>query len=203
MKKSVIIPVFILLFVGFHSQVHAQTATTTPRLRQELRQDVKDFKKEARINGASPSGVNQSGVNQRLCEAHVKVAKLREASMGKRASNMKLRLDKISALVETYYTTKLMPQGKTITSYDVLVSDVNTKKAALSPLVDKVQADSNSLTCDGDQAKTQFQTFRTDAAFLIAAFKAYRLSVINLIQAVRSASGEASVTPSATPEVTQ
>jgi hypothetical protein len=202
MRKTLIFPIFILLFVGFHSQVHAQTATPATHLRQELRQDVRDFKKDVRKD-LKPTGPKPSGFNQKLCEAHVKVTQLRESNLAKRASNMQTRLDKIAALVENYYTTKLLPQGKTVSNYDSLVSDVNAKKAALSPLVSKVQSDSEALTCDNGAATSQFQTFRTDATALITAFKAYRQSVINLIQAVRSASGETAVSPTVTPEITQ
>lgn len=201
MRKTVVFPIFILLFMGVHSQVHAQTATPTTHLRQELRRDAMEFKKDVRQD-LKMTGAKPTGFNQKLCEAHVKVAKLREAQLGKRAANMQKRLDKIATLVQTYYATKLVPQGKTVSNYDALVSDVNAKKAALTPLIAKVTADSGALTCENGQAKTQFQTFRTDAAALIAAFKAYRQSVISLIQAVRSANG-GSLSPTLTPEVTQ
>lgn len=199
MRKILILPIFILLFVGFRAPVHAQTATPAPHLRQELRQDVKDFKKDVRQD-LKPTGPKPTGFNQKLCEDHVKIAQLRESNLGKRAGNMQTRLDKIATLVETYYTAKMVPAGKTVGNYDALVADVNAKKAALIPLVTKVQSDSTVLTCDNDAAKTQFQTFRTDAAALIASFKAYRLSVITLIKAVISANG-ANVT--VTPEITQ
>lgn len=209
MRKVLIFPIFILLFVGFHSSVRAQTAT--PSQSPEV---IINGHKTRVINDSSEEfikGLDQrkklapSGFNQKRCEAHVKVAGLREKSLAKRASNMQKRLDKIVTLVKSYYTTKLVPQGKTVSNYDTLVSVVDAKKAALAPLVAKVQTDSEVLTCEDDQAKTEFQTFRTDATALISAFKAYRLSVIDLIQAVRKANGSVSpsLSPTLTPEVTQ
>jgi uncharacterized protein YoxC len=203
MRKIIFALIFFLLVLSFHSVVFAQTATPTPKLRQELRNDVKDFRQNVKDDIKNSKLAKPSGFNQKLCEAHVQVAKLRESSMSKRAGNMSKRLDKIASMVESYYTTKLVPQGKTVSSYEALVSDVNAKKAALDPFVAKVQSDSSSLTCTNDSAKSQFQSFRTDATSLLSAFKAYRESVINLVQAVRGASASSNLTPTLTPEVTQ
>jgi len=209
MKKAIFALIFFLLaFVPIHSKVFAQTATPTPHLRQELKQGVKDFRQQVvkdDIKDLKPSGVKPTGFNQKLCDAHVKVAGLRESSMSKRAGNMTTRLDKIVSMVENYYTTKLVPAGKTVSNYDSLVSDIAAKKAALDPLVSKVQSDSTALTCANGEARGQFQNFRTDATSLLAAFKAYRLSVINLIQAVAKVAGSSSpaVSPIPSPEVGQ
>lgn len=205
MKKAIFALIFFFLaLVPIHSKVFAQTATPTPHLRQELRQDVKDFR-QAVGQDIKNSTATPSGFNQKLCGAHVQVAELRESSMSKRAGNMTTRLDKIASMVENYYTTKLVPAGKTVSNYDSLVSDVNAKKAALDPLVSKVQSDSTALTCTNGAARGQFQNFRTDASSLLAAFRAYRLSVINLVQAVVKVAGSSSpiVSPIPSPEVTQ
>jgi hypothetical protein len=193
MRKTVILAIFTLLFVGFYSQVNAQTATPTRSL---------DSNKEFMRGLSQPKKLAPSGFNQKLCEAHVKVARLRENNLAKRATNMQKRLDKIATIVENYYTTKLVPQNKTISNYDALLSDVNAKKAALTPLIIKVQSDSQALTCENGAARSQFETFRTDATSLIAAFKAYRISLINLIQAVRKANGNPSPSISPTETVT-
>lgn len=197
--------IIILLFLSFRSNTFAQTATPTPRLRQELRQDVKDFKQEVR-DDVKNSGASPSGIRQKLCEDHVGNAKRRILGLGTRGFDMKLRLDKIVTIVENFYTKILLPKGKIVTNYDALVADVAAKKAAMAPLVDKVKADSSVLSCDNGKASTDFQTFKTDGQALISAFKAYRLSVITLVKAVKLAAGEdLSPTPSSeiTPEVTQ
>jgi len=199
--KRIAAIIFILVFLlSVKSQAYAQTATPTPGVRHQVGQNV--FKTGLGQGIKEVSGT-PSKFNIKLCEAHVKVAKLREAALAKRASNMQTRLDKIVTMVEAYYTNKLVPEGKSLATYNSLVSDVATKKAALSPLVTKVQTDAEALTCDGGQAKAQFVTFRTDATSLIAAFKAYRLSVINLVQAVRKASGvSGNLTPTVSPATT-
>ncbi len=192
--------VFLLLFAA-HSSAYAQTATPTPRSGQ-LHQNVKDLKQAVRQD-LKNSGASPSGAKSAMCAAHIQVAKLRTGALAKRASGMQTRLDKIATMVEAYYTNKLVPEGKNVATYSALVADVSAKKAALSPLVTKVQSDSDALTCDGDNAKGQFVTFRTDATALISAFKAYRLSVINLVQAVRKASGvTGNISPTLTPAVT-
>jgi hypothetical protein len=200
MRKVIFALIFFLLVLSFHSKVLAQTSTPAPKLRQELRQDVKDFRQNVKED-VKNSGIKPTGFNQKLCEAHIQVAKLRESSMAKRANNMNKRLDKIVSMVDTYYTNKLVPQGKIVENYDALLADVNAKKAALDPKVVKVQSDSASLTCENQAARTQFQTFRTDASALISSFKAYRQSVITFVQAVRKASGEnVTMSPTLSPE---
>lgn len=208
MKKiTASIIIFFLLLLSFHSRVNAQTASPSPRLGQQFRQDVKDVRQVVKQDAAAlKNGVATGAAHQKLCEAHIGLAKTRELALGTRGFLMKSRLDTIVTMVENFYTNKLVPQGKTLSNYGSLVSDVNTKKAAMLPLVDKVKSDSSALTCTNDKANGQFQTFRTDAQVLISAFKAYRQSVITLVKAVRGVAGTSSVsaTPSGstTPEVT-
>ena len=208
MKKiTASIIIFFLLLLSFHSRVNAQTASLSPRLGQEFRQDVKDVRQVVKQDASNArNGVATGAAHQKLCEAHLGLAKTRELALGTRGFLMKSRLDAIVVMVENFYANKLVPQGKTLSNYNSLVGDVNTKKAAMSPLVDKVKSDSSSLTCASDRAAGQFQTFRTDAQALINAFKAYRQSVITLVKAVKgvagTSSGSATSSGSTTPEVT-
>lgn len=209
MKRiTVLLFIFFLLLLSLHSRVLAQTATPSPRLGQQFRQDVKDVRQVVKQDASAiKNGVATGAAHQKLCEAHVGLAKTRELALGTRGFLMKSRLDAIVTMVENFYTNKLVPQGKTLSNYESLAGDVNTKKAAMAPLVDKVKSDSSTLTCTNDKANGQFQTFRTDAQALISAFKAYRQSVITLVKAVRGVAGvsssSASPSGSTTPEVTQ
>lgn len=216
--KVIFISIFVLSIVFYsHSKVLAQDTTTndttttispTPTFRpgQELRKDVKDFRQTIKQDVKSrTNATNSSTFKQKACEEHIKVIKIRQSNIAKKSLAMQKRLDNISTLVQKYYTEKLIPQGKIVSNYDVLVSNINTNKTALIPLIDKVKADSTGLSCDKDQQRTQFQTFKTDWQALLKGFGVYRQSVIDLLKAVKGVIGEktGSATSSATPEVTQ
>lgn len=130
-----------------------------------------------------------SELKLQACEVHRKVINLRQTNIITHTNNVQDRLGKLVVAVENFYTQKLVPQGKTIANYDALVSDVGAKNTALTTALDKVKADTDGLTCEKDQAKGQFATFRTDVQSLIKAVKDYRQSVIQLFQAVKKAAG--------------
>lgn len=130
-----------------------------------------------------------SELKLQACEVHRKVINLRQTNIVTHTKNVQDRLGKLVVAVENFYTQKLVPQGKTVANYDALVADVNAKNTALTTALDKVKADTDGLTCEKDQARGQFATFRTDVQSLIKAVKDYRQSVIQLFQAVKKAAG--------------
>lgn len=209
--KVISVSIFTLVLVfSLHSKSFAEDSATgtnssptpTLRLRQEIRQGVKNDIKDKFADKASS---NSSTFKQRACEEHVKVIKIRQLNIATHALLMQKRFDSISAAVQKYYAEKLVPAGKIVSNYDALVADVNTKKAALSPLIDKVKADSTGLSCDKDQQRTQFQTFKTDWQVLLKGLGVYRQSVINLVKAVKGVVKEedSSASSSAAPEAEQ
>lgn len=144
--------------------------------------------------GGRPSGVgsNLNRLNEaklRACQAKENALKKRSEHLGKLASTMGEKFAAIAQRVEEYYTTKAVPGGKTIANYDSLVSDIQTKKAAVQTALTQAQTDAAGFTCTGDNPKGQLTQFKGGMKAVIKALKDYRTSIKNLIVAVRSVTG--------------
>ncbi len=136
-------------------------------------------------------------VQARLTEAKLKSCQAREDSIKKRsdqlsktAGNMLEKFDVIEKRVQDYYTSKVVPSGKTVANYDNLVTDVQTKKAAAQTALTTAQTNVSGFTCTGDDPKGQLTQLRTDMQSVKTALKGYRTSIKNLIVAVHSVTGE-------------
>lgn len=130
----------------------------------------------------------------RLTDAKLKACQAKEDSLTKRstqlknlATNMQEKFDKTAEKIKEYYTSKVLPSGKTVSNYDSLVADIQSKKEAVKTAVDKSIIDINGFTCDGEDPKGQMTLFRDDMKSVKSALQDYRTSIKNLIVAVRSA----------------
>lgn len=100
----------------------------------------------------------------------------------------------IATRVETFYTDK----GKTLSNYDTLVADVNTKQAAAQTTVDTIKSDSTGFSCDSSNPKGFVDSFKASLKSEISALQDYRTSVKNLIVGVKSVQGTTTSTDSQT-----
>lgn len=148
-----------------------------------------DSRKLASSEAVTNKATRASEFTQNACEVHRKVINLRQKNIIAHAERTQNRLGNLTNAVIKYYTEKLIPQGKIVANYNSLVSDVTAKHALLTEALDKIKADTQGLTCEKNQAKTQFTTFRTDMQTLLKTFKDYRLSVLRLMQAVKKTAG--------------
>lgn len=129
------------------------------------------------------------GAKLQACQARENAIKKRSDQLTKMAANMEEKFDSIAQRVKDYYTTKVVPSGKTVSSYDSLVSDIDTKKAAVQTALTKAQTDLASFSCDGSDPKGQMMAFKDDTQAVSQGLKDYRTSIKNLIVAVRSVTG--------------
>lgn len=163
-----------------------------------------------KLFGAPLSGRGRLEENKlRLCRIKEKVITNRSNNMVRHANRMVEVFDSIATRIKHYYSTRLVPQGKILPNYDALIADIQTKKAAVSPLLQAITADVANFKCDGENPGGQLAQFRTDMQALIRGIKTYRTSIKNLIVAVASIRGETSgnasdsaTRPSITPTVT-
>ena len=102
---------------------------------------------------------------------------------------MQVKFDAIAQRVETYYTSKVVPSGKTVANYDNLVADVQSKKAAIKTALSEAQNGVENFACSADDPKAQLKQFRVNMQAVKSALKEYRTSIKNLIVAVRSVVG--------------
>jgi len=147
----------------------------------------------------------QANAAEKLNEAKLKVCQNKESAIQKRnsqlakmAEDMLTKFDGIATKVETYYTSKVVPSGKTVPNYNALVADIATKKSAAKTALDKANTDATAFKCTSDDPKGQLTLFRVDMQAVKSALKDYRTSIKNLIVAVRSATGTAQSTTNST-----
>ncbi len=160
-------------------------------------------------NGNKPSGVRNvatgsSQVNQarlRACEAKQEGIKQRSRHLISLVTDMELNFGAIAGRVEEYYTGKVVPSGKSVSNYTILVANIQTEKANVSTALAKAQEDETAFNCNSNP-KVQLNQFRVDMQAVKTALKNYRTSIKNLIVAVHSITGNVnrSPKPSASPK---
>jgi peptidoglycan hydrolase CwlO-like protein len=144
---------------------------------------------------------NLTNSSLKSCQAREDSIKTRLSNLIRLATNMQEKFDSIASRVEEYYTTKIVPSGKTVANYDALVADMAAKKSDVQTAITKAQSNVDDFSCDGDDPRTQMNTFRTDMQAVKQELKDYRTSIKNLIVAVRSVTGKSETEkPSPTPE---
>lgn len=140
-----------------------------------------------------------SEVKMRACEAKQDAIKTRMASLVRLAGNIEDKFDSIASRVETFYTDKVVPSGKTLSNYDALVLEITAKKAVVDTDLAAAQASVDAFSCTTDDPKGLLNQFRLDMQKVKTDLKNYRTSIKNLIVAVRSLAPEATEEPEATP----
>ncbi len=140
-------------------------------------------------------------------EGKIKACQAREASIKTRmtqltnlAVTMETKFATISARVEVYYTSKVVPSGKTVSNYDSLVAAIATQKTAVGTTLATAQTVANAFSCTNATPKAQVTKFTEDMKAVKQALKTYRTSIKNLIVAVHSVTGvENKATPTTKP----
>lgn len=125
----------------------------------------------------------------KACQAKEAVIKKRSSQLTKLATTMQEKFDAIAKRVEEYYTTKVVPSGKTVANYDSLISDIQTKKGVVQTALTQAQSNASSFACNSNDPKGQVLQFKDDMQAVKTALKDYRTSIKNLIVTVHSVTG--------------
>lgn len=156
---------------------------------------MNDRARDAAENRKAVAQEHKEATQTRLAENKLRVCKAREQRInnimdriGDRGQRHIDRIGKIAERVEAFYTKK----GKTVSNYDVLVNDVNAKKAAAQNALNEIKADNVEFKCDGSDPKGTAVNFKDDLKKEIKAIKDYKTAVKNLIVAVKSAQSSTS-----------
>ena len=203
MKKIKILPVFLIL--SFVLLASSAFAIGKPDTLSGGPSNV-----GSPVTTGRPTGLPSQAQN-RLTEVKLKACQARESTITKRmtrlaelVTTMEGKFDAIASRVEEYYTSKVVPSGKTVANYDTLVADIQTKKTAVQAALTTAQPNSTGFSCTGDDPKGLLTQFRTDMQTVQKALQAYRISIKNLIVAVRSVTGTTErVNPSVLPKPTE
>lgn len=148
----------------------------------------------------SPSPAGKKG-KERSCEAHLDSIQHRSDHLVRMANNMLHIFDKIAGRVEEYYSSKVLPSGKSVPNYDALRADIDNKKNVVIEKLATAEATTNSISCTDANPKEDINQFRFDMQAVKTALHEYRRSVRNLIVGVRSIAPVTSSSPSPSPTI--
>ena len=140
-----------------------------------------------------------SEAKMKVCQNFEKTADRRIDRLNSFAQNMFEKFDSIAMRVENYYTSSVLPKGKTVANYNSLVGDIASKKAIVQTALAKAQSDGADFSCNADSPRNKLIQYRTDMQAVKTDLKNYRTSIKNLIVAVHSVVGtENKLTPKPT-----
>ncbi len=124
----------------------------------------------------------------RSCQARETAIKNRMQSLVDLVTNIEEKFSAIGKRVEDFYSTKVVPNGKTVSNYNTLVADIQTKKTAVDTSLASTKTDVSNFSCTNGDPKALYTLFRTNMQKVKQALKDYRTSIKNLIVAVHSVS---------------
>lgn len=177
-------PAFALATPSVHAHAHAMEATTSVANEDAAIPGNHSVEQRAALEA------KMKNQKLKLCQNRQKVITRVMGRISDRGQKQLNLFSSIATKTENFYTKK----GKTLSNYDVLVTDVNTKKQAAQMAVDDVKAKSQTFTCDGADPKGMVTTFRQSLKNETAALKEYKTAVKNLIVGVKSVQGTTSST---------
>lgn len=147
-----------------------------------------------------PSSVIQSrvrlaGEKLTVCQVHEKVIQTRLQSLVRLTNTMLATFDAIAKRVEDFYTTKVLPTGKSVSNYDALLSAIQTNHDLVQSDLAITQNDGNDFVCTGIDPKGHLTQFRIDMQEVKKSLKEYRTAIKNLIVAVHTVEPGETPTP--------
>jgi hypothetical protein len=132
--------------------------------------------------GSGDSGNPLQGSELSTCKDHEQTIKNIMARIVDRGRKQQALYTNVAESTEALYAKN----GNTLSNYNALVSDVNTKKAAALVAVSALEADSQSFSCDANNPRAQITEFKNELKTTVNALTAYRASVKDLITGVKS-----------------
>lgn len=135
-------------------------------------------------------GKTLGGPNLTSCLARQTAIKGQMTALINLTVRMEKQFDLIAQRSVDYYNRSVVPNGKTVSNYDALITDIQTKKETIQSALTIVQTDSNNFSCTSDDPKLLMSQFRLNMQLVKINLRNYRTSIKNLITAIRSASPE-------------
>ena len=135
------------------------------------------------------------GGKLRACQSKENSVQKRLGQLMRLSVKMLGKFDAITLRIENFYTTKVVPSGKTLPNYDALVADIAAKKTLVQTALTKAQTDSTNFSCTIDDPKGHLNRFRLEMQAVKKALHNYRTSIKNLIVAVHTLVGDTEESP--------
>lgn len=180
----------------------ADSTSPTPKLRRGLPltekriekriQNAREKNLEIRENIKERASASAEKRKERLSEARLKVCEARQKNISNRIKNMQTRAqnihkahEKVYALVDKFYTEKLVPNGYTLSNYEDLKAEVAANKANVTTLLESAKTTGEEFDCESEDPKGQADAFHEDMKALVEANKTYKDSIHDFVKAVR------------------
>ena len=144
-------------------------------------------------NSNTNSDTNKSSsahTKEQECAAREDSIKTRSEHLNELAQNIETKFSNIEQKVEDYYTTKVLPSGKSVSNYDALIGEVDTEKSDVGTKLSDDTSSIESFTCTQSNPKSQLLTYNTNMKDTISQLRNYRNSIKNLIVAVATSSSQ-------------
>jgi len=168
----------------------SNTNTKEQTAAAEARRTAEQAAKERREAKQQDIKERQAMAKERLSETKLKICEKRQSNINDRSTKIADRatkhlavFDKITERVKTFYINK----GKTFETYDLLVSEVDAKRAVAQNTVNKLTELKTSFSCSGAEPKLAIEGFKTAMTEAQSALKEYRTAIKDLIIGVKSA----------------
>ncbi len=182
---------------GEQSQITSKTTESTERatqlkkaeeLAKQKRAAAEAEIKRAREQAQQKAAERKASAEKKLDDTKRKVCDKREGQINTIMNKMDTRrqsafdrITKVSEAAQAFYTKKNL----TVENYSTLLATVTSTKAAAEASMND-QKSVPTFSCGSDQPKTELQTFKDKRSASIAAMKAYREAVKELVKAVKS-----------------
>lgn len=162
--------------------------------REHIKERAEQRLKERKERVASKAAEKKEKLEarkQKICENRSEKIKNRSERLANRAEKQLNNFTAIAERVDKFYLNKLVPKGVTVSNYDVLKADIETRKQEVKDAIEAAKAAAVSFDCSGDDPKGQLGSYRDEMKDAIAALKDFRISIKNFIVAVRTAAAKA------------
>jgi len=184
-----LLSVFILIVLPVATYAANARAEEAQSRKEEIKERIEAKKQEIKAKIASRAALRR----EKLAEVKKKVCETKQRNIIRRSENMAKRADKqfdvfgnIADRVDTYYTDKLVPQGKVLPNYQSLKDEIAAKEEAAQAAVEAALDAAKNFDCEGDDPKGQLTQYREYMQEVIKALKEFRTSIKNFIVAVRT-----------------
>lgn len=190
--KKLILPILLISFFLIQvSPAFAQgnSESTRERVKNQIEQKFKETKDRL----ASKAAIRKEKLEAtklRVCETKKSAIVRRSTRLAERAGRQLTNFSTKSTRVETFYNDRLVPRGVVVDNYDDLVADIEAKAQAVAEAIESAKTTAANFDCAGDDPKGQLTNYRTDMQNAIKALKEYRLSIKNLIVAIKHAAAK-------------
>jgi len=163
-----------------------------PLLLKDRIQNAREKNKEINENIKERASASAEKRKERLSEARLKVCEARQKNISNRIKNMQTRAqnihkahERVYALVDKFYTGKLVPNGYTLSNYEDLKAEVAANKANVTALLESAKTTGGEFDCESEDPKGQADAFHEDMKALVEANKTYKDSIHDFVKAVR------------------